>query len=61
VLGVRPDDRARFVTVSGVLSGSLRIAESVGFHVIAQADHDDLYRLATRMIGVIDLAFAPEP
>ncbi len=61
VLGVRPDDRARFVTVSGVISGSLRIAESVGFHVIAEADHDDLYRLATRMIGVIDLAFMPEP
>lgn len=61
VLGVRPDDRPRFVTVSGVLSGSLRISESVGFHVIAEADHDDIYRLATRMIGVIDLAFAPEP
>ena len=60
VLGVRPDDRARFLTVSGVVSGSLQIAESVGFHVIAEADHDDIYRLSTRMIGVIDLAFAPE-
>ncbi|MEO7095198.1 MAG: hypothetical protein ABI175_18200 [Polyangiales bacterium] len=61
VLGVRPDDRSRFVTVSGVLSGTLRVSESVGFHVIGEVDHDDIYRLATRMIGVIDLAFTPEP
>lgn len=61
VLGVRREDRSRFVTASGVLSGSLRVAESVGFHVIAEADHDDLYPFTTRVIGVIDLAFAPEP
>lgn len=61
VLGVRPEDRPRFVTVSGVLSGTLRISDAVGFHVIAGADHDDIYRLSTRVIGVIDLAFAPEP
>lgn len=61
VLGVRPDDRPRFVTVSGVLSGTWRVSDGVAFHVIAEGDHDDIYRFATRMIGVIDLAFAPEP
>ncbi len=61
VLGVRREDRSRWVTVSGVLSGSRRLAETVGFHVIAELDHDALYPLTTRVIGVIDLAFTPEP
>ncbi len=61
VLGVRREDRSRFVTASGVVSGSMKLAESVGFHVIAEADHDDLYPFTTRVIGVLDLAFAPEP
>ncbi len=61
VLAVRREDRSRFVTVTGVLSGSRRLAETIGFHLMAELDHDDLYPLATRVIGVLDLAFTPEP
>jgi hypothetical protein len=60
VIAVRREDRSRFVTVSGVVSSSMRISESVGFHVVAELDHDDIENLSTRVFAVMDLAFAPE-
>ena len=64
VLGVREDDLSlarRYVTSSTVLSASFRLADSVGLHVIGEADYDDVHDLQTRVIAVLDLAFLPEP
>ncbi|MDB4960052.1 MAG: hypothetical protein JWP01_51 [Myxococcales bacterium] len=61
VLGVRREDRSDFVTSSAVLSSSLRIADSVGLHVVAEADHDQIHQFQTRVFAILDLAFAPEP
>lgn len=64
VLGVREDEASkgrRYVTTSAVASTTIRIAERVAVHVIGEVDYDRLYELQTRLIGVIDLNFAPEP
>jgi hypothetical protein len=64
VLGVREDDRSlerRYVTSSTVLSTTYRLADSVAIHAIAEADYDAVHELQTRVIGVLDLAFLPEP
>ena len=50
-----------YVTTSVNLSSSYKIAEWAALHVIAEADKDALYGLQTRVIGVLDLAFMPEP
>jgi hypothetical protein len=61
VLGVAPDDRARYVDTSAVLSTTWRIADAVAIHAIAEADLDAHHDLHTRAIAVLDLAFMPEP
>ncbi len=61
VLGVAPDDRARYVDTSAVVSTTWRIADAVAIHAIAEADVDAQHALQTRAIAVLDLAFAPEP
>jgi hypothetical protein len=61
VLGVAPDDRARYVDTSGVISTTWRIADAVAIHAIAEADFDAQHALQTRAIAVLDLAFMPEP
>jgi hypothetical protein len=64
VLDVHEDDRARglqYVTSSAVVSTTYRLNDQVAFHAIAEADYDAIHDLQTRVIGVIDLAFLPEP
>ncbi|HWO20279.1 MAG TPA: hypothetical protein VNO30_16030 [Kofleriaceae bacterium] len=61
VLGVAPDDRARYVDASAVVSTTWRVAEAVAIHAIAEADIDAQHDLHTRAIAVLDLAFMPEP
>jgi hypothetical protein len=61
VLGVAPDDRARYVDASAVVSTTWRVADAVAIHAIAEADLDAHHDLHTRAIAVLDLAFMPEP
>jgi hypothetical protein len=66
VLAVAEDATAglgapRYVTTSANVSGTYRVAEWAAVHLIAEADHDEIYGLQTRAIGVLDLAFMPEP
>ncbi len=64
VLGVREDEASlgrRYVTTSTVASTTYRIAERVAVHVIGEVDYDAIHDLQTRVIGVIDLAFHPDP
>jgi hypothetical protein len=71
VLGVHEDDTSatygatslgrRYVTTSGVVSSTYRISEQAAVHAIAEVDYDELHDLQTRVIGVIDLNFSPEP
>jgi hypothetical protein len=64
VLGVREDDhtlRREYVTSSTVVSATFRLADSVAMHAIAEADYDAVHAFQTRVIGVFDLAFLPEP
>lgn len=64
VLGVNEDDASlgrKYVTTSAVASLTIAIFESVGVHAIAELDHDAIQNTQTRVIGVIDLAFAPDP
>jgi hypothetical protein len=64
VLGVREDDqtlRREYVTDSTVLSATFRLADSVAMHVIGEADYDAVHAFQTRVIGVFDLAYLPEP
>lgn len=64
VLAVREDDLSlarSYVTSSTVLSTSFQLADSVGLHLIGEADYDDVHALQTRVIAVLDLAFIPEP
>jgi len=64
VLGVHEDESSqgrRYVTTSGVASVTYRLTETVGVHGIAELDYDAIHDLQTRVIGVIDLAFAPDP
>ena len=52
---------ASYVTTSAQVSTTWRVADSVAFHVIGETDRDAIHALQTRVIGVFDLAFAPEP
>jgi hypothetical protein len=66
LLGVREDGTSalgarRYVTTSGVLSTTYRISEQAAVHAIAELDYDAVHQLQTRVIGVIDLSFSPEP
>jgi hypothetical protein len=64
VLGVHEDEASqerRYVTSSAVASTTIRIGERVGVHAIAEVDYDAIHDLQTRVIGVIDLAFEPDP
>ncbi len=66
VLGVAEDETSssggrRYVTTSTVLSTTFRISERAAVHAIAELDYDAVHDLQTRVIGVIDLNFAPEP
>jgi hypothetical protein len=64
VLGVHEDDASqgrRYVTSSAVASTTIRIGERVGVHVIGEVDYDAIQELQTRLIGVIDLQFEPDP
>lgn len=64
VLGVREDETSRarrYVTTSSVLSTTVRISDNAAIHAIAEVDYDAIHDLQTRVIGVIDLNFAPEP
>jgi len=60
VLGVRPEDRSRFVTESAVTSATWQLAPSVGVHGIVELDNDEIHAFQWRAIAVLDLAFAPE-
>lgn len=63
VLGVKPDasaERPAYVTSSAVVSSTFALAESVGLHVIAEADRDEIHDLQLRGLAVLDLAFMPE-
>jgi len=43
-LHVHPDDGGiKYVSASGVVSSSWQIADGVGLHVVAQADHDEIH------------------
>jgi len=67
VLGVREDDTSlgrRFVTSSLVGSSTFRISQTAALHAIGELDivrSDAIPTLQTRVIGVLDLAFSPEP
>ncbi|HSJ99594.1 MAG TPA: hypothetical protein VK932_00080 [Kofleriaceae bacterium] len=61
VLGVAPDDRARYVDASAVVSTTWRVADAVAIHAIVEADVDARHDLHTRAVAVLDLAFMPEP
>jgi hypothetical protein len=64
VLGVREDEGSlgrHYVTSSTVMSMTYRVADTVAVHAIAEADNDAIHELQTRVIGVLDLAFLPEP
>lgn len=50
-----------YVTSSTVASATWQVADSVAVHAIAEADYDPYRALQTRAIGVLDLAFEPEP
>lgn len=52
---------ASYVTTSAQVSTTWRVADAVAFHVIGETDRDASHALQTRVIGVFDLAFAPEP
>jgi hypothetical protein len=63
VLDAREDGSLarRYRTSSTVASTTWRVADSVALHAIAEADDDAIHHLQLRAIGVLDLAFAPEP
>jgi hypothetical protein len=64
VLKVREDDNSlmrRYTTSSTVLTSTFVLADGVALHVIGEEDYDDVHDLQTRVIGVLDLAFFPEP
>jgi hypothetical protein len=64
VLGVHEDESGqgrRYVTSSTVGSVTYRLTRTVGVHGIAEVDYDAIHDLQTRVIGVIDLAFEPDP
>ncbi|HEU0036352.1 MAG TPA: hypothetical protein VFQ53_37325 [Kofleriaceae bacterium] len=61
VLGVAEDDRPHYITSSTVVSSTWKLADSVALHSIIEADYDEIHDLQTRVIAVLDLAFAPEP
>jgi len=64
VLGVHEDEASqgrRYVTSSAVASTTIRIGERVGVHVIGEVDYDAIQNLQSRIIGVIDLQFEPDP
>ncbi len=52
---------ASYVMTSAQISTTMRVADSVAFHVIGEANGDAIHPLQARVIGVFDLAFAPEP
>jgi hypothetical protein len=64
VLGVHEDEASlgrSYVTSAAVGSVTMGIFETVGVHLIAELDHDAIHNLHSRVIGVIDLAFTPDP
>ena len=66
VLAVREDELAyhadvNIVTQSTVLSGTYRLGDSAAFHVILEGDDDAIHGTQIRALGVLDLAFVPEP
>jgi hypothetical protein len=61
VLGVAPDDRTKYVTTAGVVSTTYKLGDFAAIHAIAELDHDAIHDTQFRAIGVLDLAFAPEP
>jgi hypothetical protein len=44
-----------------VTSATFQLSDGVGLHVIAETDYDAVHDLQLRVIGVLDLAFYPEP
>lgn len=62
VLAIAPDDgRPRYVSTSGVVSTTWRLADAVALHAIGETNYDERHELQLRAIGVLDLAFEPEP
>jgi hypothetical protein len=49
------------VTSSETVSTTWRVTDGVAVHGLVEADYDDLYNFQVRVIGVLDLAFLPEP
>ncbi|MGN6111328.1 MAG: hypothetical protein ACTHU0_39900 [Kofleriaceae bacterium] len=61
-LGVAPDDGGpRYVTSTGVLGASWKLADAVAVHAVTETSYDHLHDLQFRAIAVLDLAFMPEP
>lgn len=61
VLGIDPDtDDARYVSTSGVVSTTWRVADAVTLHGITEVDQDPRYGVQTRAIAILDFAFQPE-
>ncbi|MEO8699626.1 MAG: hypothetical protein ABI867_06260 [Kofleriaceae bacterium] len=61
VLGVAPDDHAKYVTTSAVVSSTWKLADTAALHAILETDRDAIHDTQVRAIAVLDLAFAPEP
>jgi hypothetical protein len=65
VLAVREDELAyhgnvNVVTSSTVLSSTYQLGKFAALHVIGEVDDDAIHALQMRLLGVLDLAFAPE-
>lgn len=64
VLAVREDDKSlarNYTTSSTVVSSTFVLSDGVALHLIGEEDYDAVHDLQTRVIGVLDLAFFPEP
>jgi hypothetical protein len=63
VLGVRRDDRVDrdLLTSSAQVSTTWRLTEGVAVHAVAETAHDAVLATSVRVLGILDLAFTPEP
>lgn len=61
VVGVAPEESARYVDVSSVIAATWRVADAVALHGITEADLDAQRELQLRGMIVLDLSFTPEP
>jgi hypothetical protein len=61
-LAVAPDDgHRRYVATSAVTSSSWRRGDAAAIHAVLEVERDGIQGFDARALGVLDLAFAPEP